>query len=95
LAREIAMQIAASNPKYISREEVPTEEVEKEKEIYKEALKKERKPEQIMAKILAGKLDKYFEDVCLLEQEYIKDEDKKVKDVLGDIKVERFIRYSL
>jgi elongation factor Ts len=95
LAREVAMQIAASNPKYIKREDVPAEEIEKEKEIYKETLKKEGKPEQIMEKIILGKLDKYYEDVCLLEQEYIKDEGKKIKDILGDIEVEGFIRYSL
>ena len=95
LAREIAMQIAASNPKYIKREEVPTAEMEKEKEIYKETLKKEGKPEQIMEKIISGKLDKYYEDVCLLEQEYIKDEGKKIRDILGDVEVEGFIRYSL
>jgi elongation factor Ts len=95
LAKEVAMQIAASNPKYINREEVPSEEAEKEKEIYKETLKKEGKPEQIMEKIILGKLDKYYEDVCLLEQEYIKDDEKKIKDILGDMRVEKFIRYSL
>ncbi|MFA4941609.1 MAG: translation elongation factor Ts [Patescibacteria group bacterium] len=95
LAREVAMQIAASNPKYIRREDVPAEEMEKEKEIYKEALKKEGKPEQIMEKIMLGKLDKYYEDVCLLEQEYIKDEGKRIKDILNGVEVEKFLRYSL
>lgn len=95
LAKEVAMQIAASNPKYIKREEVPVAEMEKEKEIYKETLKKEGKPEQIMEKIISGKLDKYYEDVCLLEQEYIKDDEKKIKDILGGIEVEKFLRYSL
>lgn len=95
LAKEVTMQIAASNPKYIKREEVPVEEMEREKEIYKETLKKEGKPEQMMEKIISGKLDKYYEDVCLLEQEYIKDEGKKIKDILNGVEVEKFIRYSL
>jgi len=74
---------------------VPVEEIEKEKEIYRASLAKEGKPEAIIEKIITGKLDKYFEEICLLEQEYIKDDEKKVKDILGDSKVEKFIRYSL
>ncbi|MDD5072103.1 MAG: translation elongation factor Ts [Patescibacteria group bacterium] len=95
LAKEIAMQIAAASPLYLSREEVPAEEIEKEKEIYRESLAKEGKPKEIIEKIIAGKLDKYFEEICLLEQEYIKEDKKKVKDILGEVKVEKFIRYSL
>ncbi len=95
LARDIAMHIAAANPKYIAPEDVPEEEINKEKEIYTEQLKKEGKPENIIEKILEGKINKYFEDVCLIKQEYIKDDKKKVEDVLGDAKVERFVRYSL
>lgn len=95
LAREIAMQIAAANPKYIKSEDVPAEEINKEKEIYTEQLRKEGKPDNIIEKIMAGKISKYFEEVCLIKQEYIKDDKKKVEDVLGDAKVEKFIRYSL
>lgn len=95
LAREIAMQVAAANPKYIKQEDVPQEEINKEKEIYAEQLKKEGKPENIIEKILAGKINKYFEEACLVKQEYIKDDKKKVEDILGDVKVEKFIRYSL
>ena len=95
LARDIAMQIAADNPKYIAPEEVPEEEINKEKEIYTEQLKKEGKPENIIEKILEGKINKYFEEVCLNKQEYIKDDKKKVEDVLDGAKVEKFIRYSL
>ena len=95
LAHEIAMQIAAANPKYILPEQVPVEEVSKEKEIYREQLKKEGKPENIIEKIISGKLNKYYEEVCLVKQEYIKDETKRVSDILGEVKVERFIRYSL
>ncbi|MDD5032318.1 MAG: translation elongation factor Ts [Patescibacteria group bacterium] len=95
LAKEIAMQVAAVNPRYLSREQVPAEEIEKEKEIYRASLAKEGKPEPIIEKIIFGKLDKYFEEICLTEQEYIKDDKKKVKDILGEVKVEKFIRYSL
>ena len=89
------MQIAASGPRYIYSSEVPEEEIEKEKEIYREQLLKEGKPENIMDKILEGKIKKYFEEVCLIEQEYIKDDKQKVKDILKEAKVENFIRYSL
>lgn len=95
LAKDMAMQIAAANPKYLGLEEVPAQELEKEKEIYRASLAKEGKPEQIIKQIIAGKLDKYYEEVCLLEQKYIKDDKKRVKDVLGDSKIEGFIRYSL
>ena len=95
LAENIAMQIAAINPKYLKPEDVPSEETDKEKEIYKEQLLKEGKPENIIDKILEGKIRKYYEDVCLLEQEFIKDDKKKVKDVLGDVKIKKFIRFSL
>ncbi|MFA6393354.1 MAG: translation elongation factor Ts [Patescibacteria group bacterium] len=95
LAYEIAMQVAAAGPKYITREEVPAEDIEKEKEIYREQLKKEGKPEAMIEKIIQGKLNKYFEEICLVDQEYIKDDGKRVKDILGDVKVEGFVRYSL
>jgi elongation factor Ts len=95
LAYDIAMQVAAADPKYISPEDVPSEETEKEKEIYREQLKKEGKPEQMIEKILFGKLNKYFEEVCLTKQEFIKDDKKRVAQILGDVKVEKFIRYSL
>lgn len=95
LAKDIAMQVAAANPKYINPDEVPEEEKAKEKEIYKEQLAKEGKPEAMMEKILEGKIAKYFDEVCLARQEYIKDDSKKICDVLGQVKVKRFIRYSL
>lgn len=95
LAGDIAMQVAASDPVYIYPEDVPKEEIEKEKEIYRAQLLREGKPEQIIDKILPGKLDKYFEKTCLVKQEYIKDDKKSVQDILGDTKVEKFIRYSL
>jgi elongation factor Ts len=95
LAREIAMQVAAVNPKYIYPEDVPAEELAKEKDIYREQLKKEGKPENMIDKIMEGKLNKYFEEVCLVKQEYIKDDKKKVENILGGAKVEKFVRYSL
>jgi elongation factor Ts len=95
LAYDIAMQVAASNPKYIYPEDVPTEELEKEKEIYREQLLKEGKPENIIDKIMEGKINKFYEEVCLVKQEYIKDDKKKVEEILNGAKVEKIIRYSL
>lgn len=95
LAVDVAMQVAAANPKYIKPEDVAAEELNKEKEIYREQLAKEGKPENMIEKILEGKIAKYYEEVCLNKQEYIKDDKKKVQDILGDVKVEKFVRYSL
>jgi elongation factor Ts len=89
------MQIAAVNPRYIRPEDVAADEVSKEKEIYKAQLLKEGKPENMIEKIMVGKLAKFYEEVCLVKQEYIKDDSKKIEDILGDVKVEKFIRYSL
>ena len=95
IAYDIAMQIAAANPKYIRPEDVLAEELNKEKEIFKAQLIKEGKPEKMIDKIMAGKLNKFYEEVCLTKQEYIKDDGKRVQDILGEIKVEKFVRYSL
>lgn len=95
LALELAMQVAAANPKYIDSSAVIPAELEKEKEIYREQLLKEGKPEAMIEKILAGKVNKYYEDVCLVEQEFIKDDKKKVKDILGVAKVLGFFRFGL
>lgn len=95
LAMDIAMQVAAANPKYITPAEVDPAEMAKEKEIYKEQLLKEGKPAEMVDKIVEGKMGKYYSEVCLLEQEYIKDEKKKVKDILGGAQVLKFIRFAL
>jgi elongation factor Ts len=95
LAREIAMQVAAANPRYISPDEVAPEEIEKEKEIYAEQLRKEGKPEEMIEKIMAGKVNKYFEEICLVKQEYIKDDSKKISALLGETKVEKMVRFAL
>ncbi|MFH0856828.1 MAG: translation elongation factor Ts [bacterium] len=103
LAHEIAMHIAAAQPLYIKPEDVPAEELEKEKSIYAEQLKAGGKSEEMIDKILAGKMAKYYEDVCLLKQPFIKDDKKKVEQVITEavakigekIEVVRFARYSI
>lgn len=95
LAYDVAMHIAAASPRYLYPSEVKAEDLEKEKEIYKEQLLKEGKPEAMIDKIVEGKMAKYYSEVCLLEQEYIKDDKKKVKDVLADVKVLEFVRFTL
>lgn len=95
LATDIAMQVAAANPKYLAPTEVPAEEIAKEKEIYREQLLKEGKPEQMIEKIAEGKINKYYSEVCLLKQEFIKDDKKTVEGILGGAQIEKFVRYSL
>ena len=95
VADDIAMQVAAANPKYLVSSEVPSEELEKEKEIYRALLVKEGKPAEMIEKILEGKTAKYYSEVCLTEQEYIKDDKKKVKDILGGASITKFVRFSL
>lgn len=101
LAHDIAMQIAATNPLYVKPEDISAETVEKEKSIYVEEVV--GKPANIVEKIVQGKLDKWYSDICLLRQTFIKDEDMTIEDVvkakismLGEnIQVRRFVRYSL
>jgi elongation factor Ts len=95
LARDIAMQIAAANPRYIALEDVDQTELAKEQDVYREVLLREGKPAEMIDKIMPGKLNKYYEEVCLIKQEYIKDDKKKVQDLLGNIKVTNFVRLSL
>ena len=101
LARELAMHIAAANPLYVSREDVPAEVIEKEREIYKE--QSAGKPDDVMEKMIEGKLAKYYEEACLLEQPYIKDSGKKISDLIAEstakmgenVQVRRFARFML
>jgi elongation factor Ts len=103
LVKDVAMHIAAANPQYVSRDEVPQDIIEREKEIYKAQVV--GKPAQVVEKILEGKLDKFFGDVCLLEQIFIKDPEgkKKIKDMITEkiaklgenIVVRRFARFQL
>jgi elongation factor Ts len=95
LALDVAMQVAATAPRYLNSSEVDPTELEKEKDIYRDQLLKEGKPEAMIEKILLGKVDKYYTEVCLLNQEYIKDDKKKVSDILGDTSIVKFVRYSL
>ncbi len=84
LLKDVAMQIAAMKPLFVKRDEVPAEAIEKEKEIYKEVARKEGKPEQILDRIAEGKLNKYFSEVCLLEQTFVKDNTKTVGQLLDE-----------
>ncbi|MDP3970637.1 MAG: translation elongation factor Ts [bacterium] len=84
LAHQVAMHIAAFNPTYIQREDVPEEVIAKEKEVYKEVLLKEGKDESVIDKIMEGKLNKFFGEVCLLEQDFVMDDKKTVNQVVTD-----------
>ncbi|MBW7453769.1 translation elongation factor Ts [Paenibacillus sepulcri] len=102
-ARDIAMQIAAANPKFVSREEVSQEELDKEREILKAQALNEGKPANIVEKMVEGRIGKYYEEFCLLEQPFIKDPDKTISALLNEkistigenITIRRFVRYEL
>ena len=102
LVRDIAMQIAAAKPEYVKREEVSADVLEKEKAIYRAQALEEGKPEKIVDKIVQGRIEKYYKEVCLLEQPFIKDPDKTVQDVITEaiarigenISVRRFARFE-
>lgn len=85
LANDVAMQIAAMNPQYLNPDQIPAEIIAKEKEIYAEQLRAEGKPEAMLEKIMEGKLQKFYEEVCLNEQTFIKDETLKVKQLIQNI----------
>jgi len=103
LVKNIAMQIAAANPRYISPEEIPAAELEQEKEIIRAQLKDMKKPPEIIEKIVEGKLKKFYEEVCLLHQPYIKDDKMSVQQLIAshiakigeNIRVRRFARFEL
>ncbi|QGT99197.1 Translation elongation factor Ts [Candidatus Syntrophocurvum alkaliphilum] len=103
LTRDIAMQIAASNPDYISREEVPQEDIDREKEVLKAQAIEEGKPEKVIEKMVEGRIEKFFKERCLLEQAYIKDPDTTVQDLIHtsiskigeNINIRRFARYEV
>lgn len=93
--KDIAMQAAAMRPLYLVREEVPASVIEKEKEIYREVLRKEGKPEQMLDKIAEGKINKFFQEVCLTEQVYVKDNSKSVREVIAAFNKENSSNVSL
>jgi elongation factor Ts len=102
LVKDIAMQIAAARPEYVSREDVPAEVIEKEKNILKAQAMNEGKPEKVIEKMVEGRLEKYYKDVCLLEQPWIRDPDKTIGQLVAEkiatigenIKVRRFVRFE-
>ena len=94
LAKDICMQTAAARPEYVSREQVPAERLEKEKEILKAQTMNEGKPEAIAEKIVMGRINKFYEEVCLVDQEFVKDSSMKVSQVLKDAKVVEFARFE-
>ena len=102
-AKDVAMQVAAQNPLYLTKEEVPSEKVEKEKEVLENQAKAEGKPAAAVEKIIAGRIEKFYEEICLLDQPFIKDPKKKIKDLLAELNakigekivIKRFVRYQL
>lgn len=103
LLKDMAMQIAAANPRYVKREDVSADEIEKEREIYRSQALESGKPEKVVERIVEGKMERFYSEVCLLEQAFIKDPDRKVSDTINDaitrlgekIEVRRFARYHL
>ncbi|PLX85084.1 MAG: elongation factor Ts [Desulfuromonas sp.] len=103
LGRQLAMHVAAANPQYLSRDQVPGDVVEKEKEIMRVKAKDSGKPDNIVEKIIEGQINKYFGEVCLLEQAYVIDPDQKVgkvidalaKEMGGEVKLSNYVRYQL
>ncbi len=101
--KDMAMQVAASNPKYVSREEVPEEEVAREREVLVQQALNEGKPEAIANKMVEGRIEKFYEQICLLDQNFIKDPSLKVKDLLAskiskigeNLKIRRFARFEV
>ncbi len=103
LVHDISMQIAAATPLVVTREELDPELLEKEKQIYKTQALNEGKPEKIVDKIVEGRMEKYYKEICLLEQPFIRDQDKSVQDLLNEaiaklgenMSIRRFCRYRL
>ena len=103
LLKDVAMQIAAANPKYVTIEEVPAEEVEKEKEVLTAQSLNEGKPANVVEKMVEGRIHKFYKEICLLEQDFVKDPSKTVKEVVNEailaigekINIRRFTRYEM
>lgn len=103
MVKNIAMQIAAMSPQYVSSEEIPEDILEKEKEIYREQMKNENKPDNIVEKIIQGKLKKFYSEVCLLNQKFFRDDSKSIEDLVTEhihkigenIIIKRFVRYQV
>jgi elongation factor Ts len=103
LSKDISMQIAAMNPKYIKKDDVPQDVVEKEKDIFREQMKNSGKPDNIIDKIVEGKLGKFYSEICLLNQSFFKDDKKTMEELIAEkihkigenIVVKRFVRFQL
>ena len=103
LVKDLAMQIAAANPRYVRREDVPQDELDRERQIYHQQAIESGKPEKVVGKIVDGKMDRFYTETCLLEQEFIKDSDRQVGDLIKEIisrlgeniQVRRFVRFHV
>ena len=103
LVRDLGMQVAATSPRWVSREEVPAAVLESERAIYREQARQQGKPEKIIDRIVEGQVDRFYKDVCLLDQPFIKESDRTVADVVRDavvrlgenVTVRRFTRFQL
>ncbi|MBE0596520.1 MAG: elongation factor Ts [Desulfuromonadales bacterium] len=103
VARQLAMHVAAANPQFLSRQEVPSDVLEREKEIYRAKAKESGKPDNILEKIIEGQINKFFGEICLLEQAYVIDPDLKVqkvvdnlaKEIGSEVKLTRYARFQL
>jgi elongation factor Ts len=103
LVKDLSMQIAAASPRYVGREEVGEGELEREKAIYRQQAAELNKPEAVLVKIVDGKMERFYEETCLMEQAFVKEPTRRVKDLIQDaiarlgenIRVRRFVRYSV
>ena len=95
LGKDVAMQIAAAKPQCIDRASVDQEALAHEREVLKKQALEEGKPEKIVEKMVDGRINKYYKEVCLVEQEFVKDGDKTIKDILGGVEVRRFARFEM
>ncbi|UOQ93245.1 translation elongation factor Ts [Halobacillus shinanisalinarum] len=97
VAKDVAMHVAAVNPRYVSRDEIPESEVDSEREVLKTQALNEGKPEKIVEKMVEGRLNKFFEEICLLEQSFVKDPDQKVKQYVASSKgeIKGFVRFEV
>jgi elongation factor Ts len=101
--RDIAMHVAATNPQYLSKEDVPEKDVAREREILRAQALSEGKPEKIVDRMVEGRLEKHFKEICLLEQAFVKDPDKTIQDIVNEqiarigenIRIRRFVRYEM
>jgi elongation factor Ts len=103
LVKDLSMQIAAASPRYVAREEVGEDELEREKAIYRQQAAELNKPEAVLVKIVDGKMERFYEETCLMEQAFIKEPTRRVKGLIQDsiarlgenIRIRRFVRYSV